>query len=163
MKSHLVASRGRVSFRALTQLLRAPAGRLGGGLRRGLVSLALLATPASFVAADEPGRLFYTPAQRTQLEQARVRNITQRATPAAATPQPRADRPPAQLRYDGIVIRSDGQSTRWVDGKAEVGASSVPGLKPGQVRSNGKIYEPYQLLRPQPSGPAGGAAPEAAP
>lgn len=114
-----------------------------------LIPLSLLASPASQAEPIELGRLFYTPAQRAQLESARARNLTQRASPK----QPQAIRAPAPLRFDGVVIRSDGKSTRWVDGKAEVGASSVTGLKPGQIRANGKVYEPYQVLRPQLSSP----------
>ncbi|OYY81228.1 MAG: hypothetical protein B7Y33_02150 [Hydrogenophilales bacterium 16-62-9] len=109
--------------------------------------------------SDLPGRLFYTPAQRAQLETARARNVTQRAGPKQDKPAS----PPAPLRFDGVVIRSDGQSTRWVDGKAEVGASSVTGLKPGQIRANGKVYEPYQVLRPQAPSPAEQATKEGAP
>lgn len=109
--------------------------------------------------SDLPGRLFYTPAQRAQLETARARNVTQRAGPKQDKPA----NPPAPLRFDGVVIRSDGKSTRWVDGKAEVGTSSVTGLKPGQIRANGKVYEPYQVLRPQPPNPAERAAKEDAP
>ncbi|MDP2267062.1 MAG: hypothetical protein Q8J70_10965 [Thiobacillus sp.] len=106
-----------------------------------------------------PGRLFYTPAQRAQLETARAHNVTQRASPKQNQPVSA----PAPLRYDGVVIRSDGKSTRWVDGKAEVGASSVTGLKPGQIRANGKVYEPYQILRPQAPSPVEPAAKETTP
>lgn len=110
--------------------------------------------------SDLPGRLFYTPAQRAQLETARARNLTQHASPKPNQPVS----VPAPLRYDGVVIRSDGKSTRWVGGKAEVGASSVTGLKPGQIRANGKVYEPYQVLRPHlPSPAAEPATKEAAP
>lgn len=114
-----------------------------------LILLSLLASPASQAEPIELGRLFYTPAQRAQLESARARNLTQRTSPK----QRQAISTPAPLRFDGVVIRSDGKSTRWVDGKAEVGASSVNGLKPGQIRANGKVYEPYQVLRPQLSSP----------
>ena len=102
----------------------------------------------------ELGRLFYTPAQRAQLESARTRNVTQlagkhtRGSPDGAAPR----------RFDGMVIRSDGKTTRWVDGKPQLDGSGVSGLKPGQVRAGGKVYEPYQLLRPRPADPA---APEA--
>jgi len=115
-----------------------------------LVPLSLFASHASLAGQMELGRLFYTPAQRTQLETARARNETQLASPK----QDKSVSAPAPLRYDGVVIRSDGKSTRWVDGKAEVGTSSVTGLKPGQIRANGKVYEPYQVLRPQPPSPA---------
>ena len=124
-----------------------------------LIPLSLLASPASQAEQIELGRLFYTPAQRAQLENARARNLTQRASPK----QPQAIRAPAPLRFDGVVIRSDGKSTRWIDGKAEVGASSVTGLKPGQIRANGKVYEPYQVLRPQAPTPVEPAAKEPTP
>lgn len=89
----------------------------------------------------DPGRLFYTPAQRAQLEAARTRNVTQvkQATPAT---------PPPPLRFDGMVIRSDGKGTSWVNGQPQVGAPGVAGLKPGQIRADGRVYEPYQVLRP---------------
>lgn len=108
----------------------------------------------------EPGRLFYTPAQRAQLENARARNVTQiggqhkRGAPDGA---------PAPLRFDGMVTRSDGKTTRWVDGKPQLDESGVAGLKPGQVRADGRVYEPYQVLRPRPVAPAEPAAKDAAP
>lgn len=96
--------------------------------------------------ATDPGRLFYTPAQRAQLEAARARNVTQvRQAAPEGTPPP--------VRFDGMVIRSDGTRTSWINGKAQVGASGVTGLKPGQIRANGKVYEPYQVLRPSPAAP----------
>jgi hypothetical protein len=126
----------------------------------GLISLLQLTHGATLAAPVEPGRLFYTPAQRAQLEAARAHNVTQ--TARRHTRELPVNAPPP-LRYDGIVIRSDGQATRWVDGKAQVGPSSVSGLKPGQTRANGKVYEPYQLLRPAPASPAGPDATEPAP
>ena len=117
-----------------------------------MFGLMLLLLPAGLCLAEpaDLGRLFYTPAQRTALEDARARKVsrlTDPRTPVEATAAP------APQRFDGIVIRSDGAATRWVNGRPEVGPSSVPGLKPGQVRANGKVYEPYQILRPQPSEP----------
>lgn len=99
------------------------------------------------VAAD-PGRLFYTPAERAQLEAARASNAApaRRSESGHATP----------LRFDGVVIRSDGRSTSWVNGRPQAGASGVAGLKPGQIRAEGRIYEPYQVLRPAPATPAPG-------
>jgi hypothetical protein len=57
----------------------------------------------------------------------------------------------APLRYDGVLIRSDGKTTRWIDGKAQPDGAGVSGLKPGQIRADGKVYEPYQVLRPSPN------------
>jgi hypothetical protein len=128
-------------FAAMPMLLLATLG-VGGA--------SLAASPA------DPGRLFYTPAQRTQLEAARARNVTQvRQAPSVIAPPP--------LRFDGMVIRSDGTRTNWVNGQAQVGASGVTGLKPGQIRANGMVYEPYQVLRPVPPSPAGPDAKESTP
>jgi len=112
-----------------------------------LVTLSLCVNGISMAAPVELGRLFYTPAQRAQLESARIRNVTQ---PAGTSKLDGSGNTPPPLRYDGVLIRSDGETTRWVDGKPQVGASSVAGLKPGQIRANGRIYEPYQVLRPVP-------------
>ncbi len=116
----------------------------GRAARVPLLLLATLGACGTSLAAD-PGRLFYTPEQRAQLEAARARNVTQvrQATPDAGAPAP--------IRYDGVVIRSDGKTTRWVDGQPQTGASGVAGLKPGQIRADGRVYEPYQVLRPNPA------------
>jgi hypothetical protein len=108
-------------------------------VQRALMTLCLPLTPA------ELGRLFYTPAQRAQLETARAHTVTQGAHPSQA---PSSDRAAAPLRFDGVMTRSDGKSTRWVDGKAQLGASGLAGLKPGQIRLDGRVVEPYQVLRP---------------
>jgi len=110
-----------------------------------ILSLALCAATTPGHAAPDPtspGRLFYTPAQRAQLEQ-------MRAAPAGRNTGTRAESayvPP--VRFDGMVVRSDGRTTRWVDGQARIGRTGSEGLKPGQVRADGKIYEPYQILPP---------------
>lgn len=95
----------------------------------------------------DPGRLFLTPAQRSQLEQARTRNATR-------PPQRAGDEGTPALRYDGLVVRSDGTVTRWVDGRPGSGGAGVSDLKPGQIRAGGRVYEPYQLPSPvQPVAP----------
>jgi hypothetical protein len=108
-----------------------------------LLLLATLGVCGTSLAAD-PGRLFYTPGQRAQLEAARIRNVTQ-----ARVAGPMVGASPG-VRFDGMVIRSDGKGTHWVNGQPQVGASGVAGLKPGQIRADGKVYEPYQVLRPGP-------------
>jgi len=131
---------------------------------RATLGLILLMLPAGACLAEpaDLGRLFYTPAQRTALEGARARKVS-RLTDTGKATEPATAPAPAPQRFDGIVIRSDGAATRWVNGQPEVGASSVPGLKPGQVRANGKTYEPYQIIRPQPSAPPEPRAKDAAP
>ncbi|MGE5319256.1 MAG: hypothetical protein ACM3KD_03655 [Hyphomicrobiaceae bacterium] len=125
-----------------------------------LVPLSLCVSSLSLAAPVELGRLFYTPAQRAQLESARTRNVTQ--TAGARAPEG-SDSTPPPLRYDGVLIRSDGKTTRWIDGKPQVGASGVSGLKPGQIRANGKVYEPYQVVQPAAPMPAGPDVEDAAP
>ncbi|MBT9539580.1 MAG: hypothetical protein IV098_06855 [Thiobacillus sp.] len=77
-----------------------------------------------------------------------------RARPSAARLQPglpgELDAPPAPVQFDGVLIRSDGKTTRWVDGKVQAGTAGIANMKPGQIRANGKLYEPYQVQRPQP-------------
>ncbi len=108
--------------------------------------------PLPLGAADtspaELERLFFTPAQRAAMQ-------TTRAHPSSTLPHSSQagapDTAPAPVQFDGVLIRSDGKTTRWVDGKAQVGASGVSNMKPGQIRANGKVYEPYQVLHPQPT------------
>lgn len=105
---------------------------------------------SALAAQADPGRLFFTPAQRAQLEALRARSgVTQPGLGQSGAPA----NTPAPLRYDGVVIRSDGRTTRWIDGQAQRDGSAVSGLKPGQIRADGKVYEPYQVLRPQPAAP----------
>jgi hypothetical protein len=110
-----------------------------------LLLLAMLGMASEGLAASpgDPGRLFYTPAQRAQLEAARADKGSQTGRAANGSTQ--------ALRFDGQVIRSDGTSTSWVNGQPRAGAAGVAGLKPGQIRAGGTVYEPYQLLRPGPA------------
>lgn len=127
-----------------------PRSRGCGGIARTWAFALCLSTLGTAAAADDPGRLFFTPAQRAQLEAARARNPMLPGPGQQAIP----DGAPPPLRYDGVVMRSDGTTTRWVDGRQQRNGASVSGLKPGQIRANGKVYEPYQVLRPEPAGTA---------
>jgi hypothetical protein len=122
----------------------------------GLAMLSLCAGGTCLASPAELGRLFYTPAQRAQLESARTHNVTQ------VTSQPKPSSPPP-LRYDGILMRSDGPTTRWVDGKVQAGPAGVAGLKPGQIRAGDKVYEPYQVMRPAAASPDGPVTGKTAP
>jgi hypothetical protein len=111
-----------------------------------IFSVSLCLCGSGFAASTDPGRLFYTPAQRAQLEAARTRGIH---SPASSPQHSPAEAP---QRYDGVIIRSDGQVTHWVDGKP---ATAAPrSLRPGQTRARGKVYESYQLLPPTSAQPA---------
>lgn len=94
-----------------------------------------------------PGRLFYTPSQRAMLNDARLRKLTNQPNPSAAAPTLPA---PAPVSFDGVITRSDGVATHWVNGRPHVGRSSdkVQNLKPGQTRTEQKVYESYQIRQP---------------
>lgn len=109
-------------------------------LATALAAAALAQGAIARAAPSEPGRLFYTPAQRAQLEAARSRGSTR---PATTSVQAAEDSP---QRYDGLIIRSDGQVTHWVDGKPA--ATAPRRLQPGQTRAGSRVYESYQLLPP---------------
>jgi len=124
-----------------------------------MLALYLICIGTGMAAPADPGRLFFTPAQRAQLEAARARN----ATPSGPGHLLSTDSAPTPLRYDGVVIRSDGTITRWVAGKAQRDGSAVSGLKTGQIRANGRVYEPYQSLRSRLTEPASPDTKDAAP
>ena len=105
--------------------------------------LLLLLMTSPFAKAE--GRLFYSQIERTGLEHARQHRVTERE---ASLPKP-GDSP---LTFNGVVMRSDGQNTRWFNGRPVAGSTSTPTykgrpLKPGQTAANGRIYEPYQIIR----------------
>jgi hypothetical protein len=111
--------------------------------RLGLACLLLLLANAGHA---ELGRLFYTPEQRAGLENARLQNR------ARATSSPtRAAKP---VTYDGIVIRSDGRTTRWVNGTPQAGGpyeleAAGKTLKPGQTLAGNRVYEAHAITRPE--------------
>jgi hypothetical protein len=76
--------------------------------------LCLLVCAAGAPAA-ELGRLFFTPAQRAALDGARKQNI--RAEVGNDSEQPAAP-VPQHVSVSGLVQRSDGKSTVWVNSRA---------------------------------------------
>lgn len=74
----------------------------------------LLLAPATHA---DWGRLFYTPAERAELER-------------GVQPGTQTSAPPPLRRYDGEVRRSDGRTLHWVDG---LPAAAPPNtVKPGE-------------------------------
>lgn len=100
--------------------------------------LGLAASPA-VLAQDGIGRLFTSPSERRALNQLRLE--AQFARPAEIEPEPEAPREAAQARSDdgpgisrleinGVVRRSRGPSTVWVNGvQVERGGVSREGLR----------------------------------
>lgn len=97
-----------------------------------LVAFILVAEAA---AAGEPlGRLFFTPAQRAQLDAARAGKGRAPAAEAEEPPLPHI------ITYGGIVRRSDGKTTVWINNRAVDGDRSAdsPAL-PGEARPDGSV------------------------
>lgn len=152
-------------------------------MARALALLVLmLAVPPAWAADTSLGRLFFTPAERKALEEARRKNV--RAEVQA--PDKPVRQPMTDVTVSGVVRRSDGESTVWVNGKPVDGATA-DGLKvritagqqaavivqePGQGRTvrlkvgqradirSGRIEEAYERRAAAPS-PA--ASPEPVP
>lgn len=112
-----------------------------------LMGLAL----AGAAAAQELGRLFFTPEQRDALDARRRSRVPEKPAPAPLVIAP-------TTRLDGYVRRSDGRSTVWVNGDTaddsrpqtdgSVAVSVGDGgprvrLKPGEVldRSSGEVTD----------------------
>jgi hypothetical protein len=100
--------------------------------------LALALTQATS-AAQPMGRLFYTPAERAQLDAMR----TQKPPPkqaAAAAPQEQPRPTSRTITYSGIVRRNDGKSTLWLNNKPVDEKDALSGLAvSGRVRPDGAV------------------------
>lgn len=99
--------------------------------------LALTSTAAS--AAEPLGRLFFTPEQRATLEARRL------APPSAPAAAPSSDR----VSVDGIVQRSDGPATVWINGvpRTVSPGSLVPSAKGGPAAVEVPVPEKDQRVR----------------
>ncbi|MBM3394135.1 MAG: hypothetical protein FJY37_05800 [Betaproteobacteria bacterium] len=108
------------------------ATRFGDKLRASkawIFAVTLIALPPIAQAnTDTYGRVFFTPRDRVLLDDARRRKVSNVAKPvtqrrvAIAAPQaeepPPPPRPSGNVTLNGIVRRSDGESTIWVNGVA---------------------------------------------
>jgi hypothetical protein len=91
---------------------------------RAALAIMLLAC-AGAASAAELGRMFFSPAQRAALDSARKQNLRTdignedgERTPAAAAPLPQS------VRMSGLIQRSDGKNTVWLNNKPITGKSS---------------------------------------
>lgn len=89
------------------------------GLPAALVLLAAWSSWAS--AAEEPlGRLFFTPEHRAALDRQRQFAVQQQVPTVAEG---------ASLSVDGVVVRSGGRSTVWINGSPQHEGSLPPELR----------------------------------
>lgn len=75
-----------------------------------LLASILLAAGANAAAAQQLGRLFFTPEQRAELDARRKARVPDKPAAVTAVESPR-------IRLDGYVKRSDGESTVWLNGQ----------------------------------------------
>jgi hypothetical protein len=117
-----------------------------------LAAAALAGAAAPAGAADELGRLFFTPEQRAALDARRRTRTPDKPMAAVISPT---------VRLDGYVKRSSGHSTVWVNGESLQDKGHIPSstdapvsvsvgegaarikMKPGEVldRGNGEITD----------------------
>jgi hypothetical protein len=106
-------------------------------MKRALVWLACF-TIAGSASAAEMGRLFFTPAERAQLDTAR----TQKKAPAAAAAPAAEEQTPAPkvVTYGGLVRRSDGKSMLWLNDRLLEEKEALTGpILQGKVRPDGAV------------------------
>ena len=138
---------------------------------RWLVFIALM-VPFVSTAAEPLGRLFFTPQQRATLDNARAQKTT-----AKIEAETEPITPPEKISVNGVIKRSDGQSTVWINNRplnekrAPSGIKIIShsadnasvtlqlpqsshnvDLKVGQNldATSGQIQENYQMLPPPP-------------
>ncbi|MEO8037186.1 MAG: hypothetical protein ABI794_00360 [Betaproteobacteria bacterium] len=131
----------------------------------------LMVIPGFAGAQEKLGRLFFTPAERASLDRQRklAGDLASRPAVKKEAVGPRTAAPPKMVTLNGIVRRSDGETTIWVNsqpmhedfGEVEVSPGSItregiavqlPGidrrvkLKVGQTvdATTGRIDETYQ-------------------
>ena len=98
-------------------------------------------------AADNLGRLFFTPEQRAQLDIVRAQRDPRQPvvaeTERAVSPPAPAPQGPDTVTYNGVVRRSDGKSTVWINGKPIDERSRIRGSREVNVvgmRKDGAVY-----------------------
>jgi hypothetical protein len=106
----------------------------------GVLSLCLAVTTAD---ATELGRLFFTPAERDALDAERRAAAAPPAPPrelVQIAPAPAAPaKPPAPVTMNGIVTRSTGPGTVWINGESQdLRHATIPGDPSARVRVAGE-------------------------
>lgn len=97
-----------------------------------------LAAPAVAQQQEPMGRLFFTPAQRSSLDVAR----SQRARATLSTERTEEQAAPVEqsLTYSGMVRRSDGKSTVWINGRPVTEQEAIGGATVvGRVGADGSV------------------------
>lgn len=105
---------------------------------RTLLAALVLTVPLVAQAAEPLGRLFFTPEQRAQLDTLRIKKVVASQTKDEPAPE--------IVTFSGIVRRSDGKATVWVNNKA----LSESELR-GEESISGRISRDGQILLQGPA------------
>jgi hypothetical protein len=90
--------------------------------------------------AESMGRLFFTPAQRAQLDVARKQRARTALATEGAEESSTAAPTPQTITYDGAIRRSDGKSTVWINSRpVHEKESASGGVIVGRVRADGGV------------------------
>jgi hypothetical protein len=108
-------------------------------MRCSFVMFCALTVASAAIAAEPPlGRFFFTPAERTRLDQARIQKQRAPNTVIADTiaPPPLAE----VITYSGIVRRSDGKSILWLNNRPAEEKEALSALPVnGRVGADGAV------------------------
>ena len=105
-------------------------------MTRALFALALVLALGETRAAEPLGRLFFTPAQRAQLDVAR----SQKSRATLASDQEEAAPVPEVVTYGGIVRRNDGKTTVWINNRPVNDGKAADGMPvASRVRPDGSV------------------------
>lgn len=109
-------------------------------MMRALASVLLVVGMTSAASAAQPlGRLFFSPAERAALDIARTQKRVPEKT-VTAEPAPDAPPPPQIITFNGLVRRSDGKSTLWLNNRPFDEKETLSGLAvTGRIRSDGGV------------------------
>lgn len=99
--------------------------------------LMLLAPPA--VAAEPIGRLFYTPEQRASLDVVRSKRVRTGVAAEKADEAPPPPPAPEVITYGGIVRRSDGKTTVWINNRAVTEKDAANAGIAGKLAPDGTV------------------------
>lgn len=110
-------------------------------MTRLFVALAGALLASTVLAAQPPlGRFFFTPAERAQLDVARIEKQKPAPQVAAAEAPPEPLPVPQTVTYGGIVRRSDGKSMLWINNRMVDERDALTGLNlRGRVRADGAV------------------------
>ena len=100
-----------------------------------LAAAIVLMLGAGTAAGAELGRLFFTPAQRATLDKMRAQNVGVGKTAADVVPPPPV---PHNVTLDGIVRRSDGRNTVWLNNRA-VSTPQADGINVATGKNDNRV------------------------